>query len=476
MLQIKTLADYQRYYQKSIEDPETFWSEQANDYLAWSKPWEKVVSSLSFDDEVRWFVGGELNVCYNCVDRHLEQRADQIAILWESDDGSRTEKITYRDLHERVCRFANGLKKLGVARGDRVCIYMPMIPEAAIAMLACARIGAIHTVVFAGFSPEALKSRINDASCSVVITADFNQRCGKNLALKTNVDTIIKDCPSVKNTVVVRYIDEPIKMADSDIWYHELVESVSSDCSIEIMKATDPLFILYTSGSTGKPKGVLHGQAGYLLYATMTFQHVFNYRHGDVFWCAADVGWVTGHSYIVYGPLCSGATTLMYAGTPTYPTPARVWEIVDRYHVNYLYMAPTAIRALMREGDEFVQQGNRSTLKILGSVGEPINPEVWQWYFNVVGEQRCPIVDTWWQTETGGMMIAPIPNVTPLKAVSATWPFFGVLPKVLDEQGEAVPAAKQGNLVIAQPWPGMLQTIYGDSRRFHESYLDPYPG
>lgn len=473
---IETEEQYHEMHKRSLQDPEGFWAQQAEQYLTWHRPWKQVVSNFSFDESALWFSGAQLNVCYNCLDRHLPDRSKQTAIIWEGDDPLESRYISYQLLYESVCRFANGLKKLNIKKGDRVCIYMPMIPEAAMAMLACARIGAIHSVVFAGFSPEALKNRVNDANCSLIITANFNRRGGKTIPLKSHVDEIIKDCPSVKYSVVVENIDESVAMYEHDIWYHDLIADVDADCPIETMEANDPLFILYTSGSTGKPKGILHGQAGYLLYATMTFQYVFNYQEGDIYWCTADVGWITGHSYIVYGPLASGATTLMFAGVPSYPTPSRFWKIIDKHKVNIFYTAPTAIRALMREGDDYVNKTSRDSLKLLGSVGEPINPEVWQWYYDVVGQQRCPIVDTWWQTETGGIMITPLPGITPLKPGSASWPFFGVDLAIFDAQGKPVINNASGNLVIKKPWPGMLQTVYKDPDRFQQTYFSQYPG
>ncbi len=469
-------TQYAEMYQQSLQAPEQFWAEQAEKYITWSKPWDKVLTGDFVNNNVRWFSGAELNVCANCIDRHLPERAAQPAIIWEGDEPTESKVLTYQDLYEQVCRFANGLKSIGISKGDRVCIYMPMIPEAAIAMLACARIGAIHSVVFAGFSPASLKSRVQDAECSVIITADSNRRGGKILPLKSNVDEIIAECSSVKNVVVVQYNQQPITMHEHDIWYHELIKEQATDCPAEPMQATDPLFILYTSGSTGKPKGILHGQGGYLLYATMTFQLVFNYQAGDVYWCSADIGWVTGHSYIVYGPLASGATTLMFAGVPNYPSCARFWEVIDKHQVNIFYTAPTAIRALMRDGDATVQSTSRKSLKLLGTVGEPINPEAWLWYYNIVGEQRCPIVDTWWQTETGGMMITSFPGAIPLKPGAASWPMFGVDLVIVDEQGNKLQGEASGNLVICKPWPGQLQTVYGDPKRYQATYFSQYPG
>lgn len=467
---------YQDMYQKSLQDPEGFWAEQADKYITWMQPWNQVLSGDFSNNNVSWFSGAKLNVCANCLDRHLPQRAKQPAIIWEGDEPTESRSLSYQELFEQVCRFANGLKSIGVRKGDRVCIYMPMIPEAAIAMLACARIGAIHSVVFAGFSPHSLQKRIQDAECSLVITADANRRGGKTIPLKANVDEIIAKCTSVKNVIVVRYTEYELKMQNNDIWYHDLVSEQTIDCPPEPMQASDPLFILYTSGSTGQPKGILHGQGGYILFATMTFQLVFNYKAGDIYWCTADVGWITGHSYIVYGPLASGATSLMFAGNPTYPSPARFWQVIDKHQVNIFYTAPTAIRALMREDDSLVQNTSRKSLKLLGTVGEPINPEVWLWYYNVVGEKRCPIVDTWWQTETGGIMLVPLPGVAPLKPGSASWPFFGIELDIVDDAGEKLNGSATGNLVVTKPWPGQLQTIYGDHQRYHETYFAKFPG
>lgn len=471
-----TSTQYRAMHQRSLQEPEIFWAEQAEKYVTWIRRWDHVLAGDFNNNNVRWFSGAKLNACYNCLDRHLPQRADQVAMIWEGDDPSDSKQMTYRELHEHVCRLANGLKKIGIKKGDRVCIYMPMILEAAIAMLACARIGAVHSVVFAGFSPEALKQRALDATCKVIITADASQRGGKIIPLKKHVDEMIDDCPEVKNVIVVNQSQQITAMAAKDIWYHDLTSAESADCPIEAMDANEPLFILYTSGSTGKPKGILHGQAGYLLFAIMTFQLVFNYQENDIYWCSADIGWITGHSYLIYGPLASGATTLMFAGTPTYPTSSRFWEVIDKHQVNIFYTAPTAIRALMREGDDAVTQTSRKSLKLLGTVGEPINPDVWLWYYKVVGEERCPIVDTWWQTETGGIMITPLPGATSLKPGSASWPFFGVALDIVDEQGTILKGDATGSLVITKPWPGQLQTIYGNPERYKKTYFSDYPG
>jgi acetyl-CoA synthetase len=468
---------YQEMYEHSISDPENFWSEQAKKYISWSQPWTTVLTGDFKSLNVRWFTDGKLNACYNCVDRHLAERADQIAILWESDDGKHTQKITYATLHEKICKLSNVLKKLGIKKGDRVCIYLPMIPEAAIAMLACARIGAVHSVIFGGFSAESIKNRILDADCKLVITANEGIRGSKIIPLKKNVDAALHECPNVKNVLVYKHNDHPVHWEkDRDLWYQEEIQKVNADCPCEEMDANDPLFILYTSGSTGKPKGILHTTGGYLVYAAITHKLIFDYHDGDIYWCTADVGWVTGHTYLVYGPLCNGATTLMFEGVPNYPSPSRFWDIVDKYNVNIFYTAPTAIRALRQEGDEFVKKSSRKSLKLLGTVGEPINPDVWEWYYEIVGDKRCPIVDTWWQTETGGILISPFPGATPLKPGSATKPFFGIVPKIFDNHGKEVAANKMGHLVISQPWPGMMQTVYGDANRFQENYFKKFPG
>ena len=473
-------ARYEEMYAKSIEDNEAFWAEQAQ-RIDWIKPFTKVkdVSFAKDDLHIRWYEDGTLNVCYNCVDRHLEKKGDDVAIIWEGDDPANDLKITYRELHERVSKFANALKAIGAKRGDRVTIYMPMIPEAAISMLACARIGAVHSVVFGGFSPDALAGRIVDCESNIVVTADEGLRGGKKVPLKGNVDAAAAnpDVTTLEKVLVVRHTGADIDWVDGrDEWLHEVEAGVDADCPCEEMNAEDPLFILYTSGSTGQPKGVLHTTGGYLVYAAMTHEYVFDYHPGDIYWCTADVGWVTGHSYIVYGPLANGAISLMFEGVPNYPTSSRFWEVCDKHKVNIVYTAPTAIRALMREGDEPVKKTSRKDLRLLGSVGEPINPEAWEWYHNVVGEGRCPIVDTWWQTETGGILITPLPGVTDLKPGSATHPFFGIRPELLDAEGNTLEGAASGNLVIADSWPGQMRTVYGDHERFVETYFSTYDG
>lgn len=468
---------YHQMYKQSIESPDTFWAEQAEQFLSWRKPWHTVCSYDFSSGDAAWFEGAELNVSENCIDRHLEQRADQVAIIWEGDDASDIKRITYAELHKQVCKMANVLKARGVKKGDRVCIYMPMIPEASYAMLACTRIGAVHSVVFGGFSPEALKDRILDSDCRLVITADEGVRGGKHIPLKSNVDSAVAKCPNVHTVLVVQRTAAEIDWNDKhDLWYHEAIKNVSAQCEPEPMAAEDPLFILYTSGSTGKPKGVLHTTGGYLLQAAMTHKYVFDYHEGQVYWCAADVGWITGHTYIVYGPLANGATTLMFEGLPTYPNASRCWEICDRHGVNIFYTAPTAIRALMGQGDKYVAATSRSSLRILGTVGEPINPEAWLWYHKVVGDERCPIVDTWWQTETGAHMLAPLPGATALKPGSATRPFFGVEPVLLDEKGELVEGEGEGALAIKSSWPSQIRSVYGDHQRLIDTYFSTYPG
>ncbi|WP_323148439.1 acetate--CoA ligase [Pseudomonas oryzihabitans] len=470
-------ARYRELYQRSVDQPERFWSEQASALLDWSRTWDEVHSGDMREGRTRWFSGGQLNVAYNCIDRHLAARGDQTAIVWEGDDPADSQTITYRQLHEHVCRLANVLKARGVKKGDRVCLYLPMIPEAAYAMLACARIGAVHSVVFGGFSPEALRDRILDSDCRVVITADEGVRGGKRVPLKANVDKALAKCPDVHTVVLVERTGAAVgRQEGRDLPYAQAVADVSVDCPAEPMDAEDPLFILYTSGSTGKPKGVLHTTGGYLLGATLSFKYLFDYHEGQVFWCTADVGWVTGHSYIVYGPLANGATTLMFEGVPSYPDASRLWQVVDKHQVNIFYTAPTALRALMREGDEPVQRTSRQSLQLLGSVGEPINPEAWEWYHRVVGEGRCPIVDTWWQTETGSILIAPPPGALALKPGSATLPFFGVQPVLLDEQGKEIDGPGSGVLAIKASWPSQIRTVYGDHQRLIDTYFSAYPG
>lgn len=468
-------AEYQQQYQQSITDPELFWAEKANEYLSWNKPWQTVLTGNL--QTANWFAGGELNACYNCIDRHLMHHANETALIWQGDEINQTIKWTYQELHEQVCRLANVLKNSGIKKNDRVCIYLPMIPEAVVAMLACARIGAIHSVVFAGFSAEALKSRIVDTECKLLITADESMRGGKAVPLKLQVDDALKNISTVHTVVVVQRTFAKLNYdASRDKFYAEELAKVSADCPYEIMQAEDLLFILYTSGSTGKPKGIVHTTAGYLLYAAVTFKTIFDYREKEVYWCTADIGWITGHSYVVYGPLINRATILIYEGVPTYPDAGRFWQIAEQHQVNILYTAPTAIRALMREGEEWVTKYNRSSLRLLGSVGEPINPEVWEWYYRVVGEKNCPVIDTWWQTETGGFMIAPFAEITDLKAGSATLPFFGVKPALLDEHGKELIGEAEGNLVINQTWPGQARSIYKDHQRFIDTYLKPFPG
>ena len=468
---------YQAMYAESISSPETFWAKQAEKYVTWFKGWERV-SHADFDSgDIRWFEGGKLNASYNCLDRHLESKGDDTAIIWEGDEPGDERLISYRELHSEVSRFGNLLKSRGVNKGDRVAIYMPMIPEAAVAMLGCARIGAIHSVVFGGFSPDSLRDRILDSDCRVIVTADEGPRGGRNVPLKANVESALEGCPNVHTTIVVRRTGNSVPgNASRDVWYQEAMEAMDGECPAEEMDAEDPLFILYTSGSTGKPKGVLHTTGGYQLYAAMTHRLVFDYQDNEVFWCTADVGWITGHSYIVYGPLANGATTLMFEGVPTYPDSSRFWRIVDRHQVNIFYTAPTAIRALMGLGNDWVKQTSRSSLRLLGTVGEPINPEAWEWYYRIVGDERCPIVDTWWQTETGGIMITPLPGATILKPGSATRPFFGIEPALIGDDGQEIEGAGAGNLVITRSWPGQMRTVYGDHERFKETYFSAHPG
>jgi len=471
-------AKYQEMYARSVNDPNAFWGEQAK-RIDWIKPFTKV-KNTTYDPHnvsIKWFEDGTLNAAYNCVDRHLAKRGDQVAILWEGDDPKDDKKLTYKQLHEEVCRFANVLKARGVKKGDRVTIYMPMIPEAAISMLACARIGAVHSVVFGGFSPDSIAGRIEDCQSSVVVTADEGVRGGRKIPLKANVDEACKKVSGVTSVIVVKRTNAPVNMqAGRDVYYDEIAKTVTADCPCEEMNAEDPLFILYTSGSTGKPKGVLHTTGGYLVYASITHQYVFDYHDGDVYWCTADVGWVTGHSYILYGPLSNGAITLMFEGVPNYPSNSRFWEVCDKHKVNVLYTAPTAIRALMQGGNDPVKKTSRKSLRLLGSVGEPINPEAWEWYYHVVGDDRCPIVDTWWQTETGGILITPLPGATKLKPGSATRPFFGVQPEIVDAEGKVLAGATTGNLCIADSWPGQMRTVYGDHQRFIDTYFRTYPG
>ena len=468
---------YLRLYQQSVEQPDTFWAEQAKAFLTWFKPWDQVHSSDLKQGRAEWFKGGQLNVAYNCIDRHLQQRGEQVAIIWEGDNPAESAHITYNKLHHNVSRLANVLKRRGVKKGDRVCIYMPMVPEAAYAMLACARIGAVHSVVFGGFSPDALRDRILDADCRTVITADEGVRGGKYIPLKNNVDKALQSCPNVSTVVVVERTQGDVAWVEGrDLWYHQALKEVDADCPAVPMDAEDPLFILYTSGSTGKPKGVLHTTGGYLLGAAMTHKYVFDYHEGDIYWCTADVGWVTGHSYIVYGPLANAATTLMFEGVPNYPDASRFWQVIDKHQVNTFYTAPTALRALMREGEAPVKATSRSSLRLLGTVGEPINPEAWEWYFHVVGDTRCPIVDTWWQTETGSILITPLPGATDLKPGSATRPFFGVQPVLLDEQGKEIIGAGAGVLAIKASWPSQIRSVYGDHQRMIDTYFKPYPG
>ncbi|MBP79458.1 MAG: acetate--CoA ligase [Deltaproteobacteria bacterium] len=468
---------FQKLYKQSINSPDEFWASQAEELLYWHEPWQSISSGSFEKAEPTWFAGAKLNVAYNCIDRHLEQRGDQTAIIWEGDDPQEDKKITYRELHSDVCKFSNALKARGVKKGDRVCIYMPMIPEAAYAMLACARIGAVHSVVFGGFSPESIKDRILDSDCQTVITADEGLRGGRTIPLKANVDSALEYCPNVHSVFVIRRTEAEVSWLDHrDVWYHEATATASSECDVELMDAEDPLFILYTSGSTGKPKGVLHTTAGYLLGASITHKYVFDYHDGDIYWCTADVGWVTGHSYIVYGPLANGAITLMFEGVPTYPDASRFWQVIDKHQVNIFYTAPTAIRALMSVGDDPVLKTSRSSLRILGSVGEPINPEAWEWYYNVIGEARCPIVDTWWQTETGAIMITPLPGVTDLKPGAASTPFFGVSAALLDADGNELEGATTGNLVLSKSWPSQIRSVYGDHQRCMDTYFTTYPG
>ena len=468
---------YREMYQRSLDDPQGFWAEQAGQ-IDWIEGWHTLSESDFPKGRVAWFKGARLNACYNCIDRHLPERAEQVAIIWEGDDPGESLSVTYRQLRDEVSRLANALKARGVTKGDRVCIYMPMVPQAAYAMLACARIGAVHSVVFGGFSPQSLRERILDSDCRVVITADQGVRGGRTVPLKENTEEALAGCPNVHTVLTVRRTGAEVSWQDGrDVWYHELVDGQSPECECESMDAEDPLFILYTSGSTGKPKGVQHGTGGYILYAAMTHRLVFDYHDGDIYWCTADVGWITGHSYIVYGPLANGATTLMFEGVPTFPDASRAWQVVDKHGVNSFYTAPTAIRQLIAMGDDYVTSTSRASLRVLGTVGEPINPEVWEWYHQVVGEGRCPVVDTWWQTETGGIMIAPLPGATDLKPGSATLPFFGVQPVLLDGDGKPIDDVEaSGSLAIAASWPGQIRTVYGDHSRVVDTYYAQHPG
>jgi acetyl-CoA synthetase len=470
-------AQYEQMYQRSLHDSDAFWAEQAEQFVSWSKPWDRVQQWDYEAADIRWFEGAELNVAHNCLDRHLADRAEKTAIIWEGDNPDEQRSISFRELHEEVCRFANALRTRGVEKGDRVSIYMPMVPEAAVAMLACARIGAVHSIVFGGFSPDALKDRILDSDCRVVITADEGLRGAKQVPLKASTDQALQSCPDVHTVFVVRRTGGKIDWHDGrDHWYHDAVAGESAICPAIPVAAEDPLFILYTSGSTGKPKGVLHTSGGYLLYAAMTHKYVFDYRDDDIYWCTADVGWVTGHSYVVYGPLANGATTLMFEGLPTYPDAGRCWQVVDKHKVSIFYTAPTALRALMGRGNDFVTSTSRRSLRILGTVGEPINPEAWEWYHQVVGDSRCPVVDTWWQTETGGILITPLPGATSLKPGSATLPFFGIEPALVDEQGNELTGPASGALVLKRSWPGQIRTVYGDHARFVDTYFRTFPG
>jgi acetyl-CoA synthetase len=470
-------AKYTEMYARSIKDPNGFWGEQAK-RLDWIKPFTKVKNtSYTGDVSIKWFEDGTLNAAYNCVDRHLAKRGNQTAIIWEGDDPKDDKKITYKQLHAEVCKFANVLKARGVKKGDRVTIYMPMIPEAAISILACARIGAVHSVIFGGFSPDSIAGRVEDCKSTCIVTADEGLRGGRKIPLKANVDEACKKVSGVTSVIVVKRTNTAVAMqAGRDVFYDDIARAVPADCPCEEMSAEDPLFILYTSGSTGKPKGVLHTTGGYLLYTSMTHQYVFDYHDGDIYWCTADVGWVTGHSYIIYGPLSNGAISLMFEGVPNYPTTSRFWEVCDKHKVNIIYTAPTAIRALMQGGDGPVKKTSRASLRLLGSVGEPINPEAWEWYYHVVGDDRCPIVDTWWQTETGGILITPLPGATKLKPGSATRPFFGIVPQIVDAEGKVLEGACSGNLCIADSWPGQMRSVYGDHQRFIDTYFKTYPG
>ena len=476
---IKSMEEYKGMYERSINDPDGFWSEMAEQFT-WFEKWSNVRSFDFVNGNIKFFEGAKTNMSYNCLDRHLDTRRDQVALIWEGNNPGESEKITYRELHTRVCKFANVLRKHGIKKGDRVCIYLQMIPQLPVAMLACARIGAVHSIVFGAFSPDALKDRINNSECKALITQDTALRGRKNdIPMKTNADRALMETPSIETVFVVQRTGNEVPMSEGrDIWWHEEVTAsdVQNECPYEVMDAEDPLFILYTSGSTGKPKGVLHTTGGYMVYVSVTHKYVFDYHDGDIYWCTADIGWVTGHSYIVYGPLLNGATSVMFEGVPTYPDASRFWQIVDKFSINQFYTAPTAIRALMKEGDEWVKKTSRKSLRLLGSVGEPINPEAWRWYYEVVGEHRCPIVDTWWQTETGGILISPLPGAVPLKPGSATVPFFGVEPVIVDAEGNEQEGVASGPLVIKSAWPGMMRTVYGHHERFRETYFAMYPG
>ncbi|OQK18062.1 acetyl-coenzyme A synthetase [Methyloprofundus sedimenti] len=468
---------YLALYQQSIEHPETFWAEQAETILDWQKPWEKVMDYDYTQGKISWFEGGKLNVSVNCLDRHLATRGEQMALLWEGDDPAQDKKMTYRELYQEVCQFANVLKAQGVKKGDRVCIYLPMIIEAAAIILACTRIGAVHSIVFGGFSAEALKDRINDSDCKLVVCADEGYRGGKIIPIKATVDKAIASCPCVQSVIVIKNTANPVAWnAERDVWYQQAMAEAAITCEPEWMDAEEPLFILYTSGSTGKPKGLLHTTGGYLLYAAMTHKYIFDYQDGEIYWCTADIGWITGHTYMIYGPLCNGATTLLFEGVPTYPDASRFWQVVDKHKVNIMYTAPTALRALMAQGDQYLENTDRSSLRVLGSVGEPINPEAWEWYYQQVGKENCPIVDTWWQTETGGILITPLPGATELKPSSATRPFFGVKPAILSNEGQVIDDGSEGVLVLERPWPGQARSIYGDHQRFIDTYFKSYPG
>ena len=471
-------AAYQAMYRRSIEDPDGFWADMADEHVHWFRKWDRVADwTFGGDVGIRWFDGARVNVAYNCLDRHLAERGDKPALLWEGDQPGEERRITFRELYAEVCKLANVFKAKGVEKGDRVCVYMPMVPEAMVAMLACARIGAVHSVVFGGFSPDALRDRILDSDCRVVITADEGPRGGRNVPLKRNTHEALEGCPNTHTCIVVRRTGNDVPWRDGrDVWYHELMADASADCPAEELDAEDPLFILYTSGSTGTPKGVQHSQGGFLLYATLTFKYIFDYHEGDTFWCTADVGWITGHTYVTYAPLSNGATTVLFEGVPNYPDFSRFWQICDKYGVNLFYTAPTAIRALMGQGDDFVKRTSRESLRILGSVGEPINPEAWEWYYHVVGDARCPIVDTWWQTETGGVMITPLPGCTRLKPGSATRPLFGIEPVIVDPEGNELDGEAEGALCIKRSWPGQMRTVFGDHERFIQTYFATFPG